>query len=252
MLNIVYQSSPQKLAELASEQLNKSLAKYTSEPILLLLSGGSALNILYNIKTELLDNRITITMLDDRFNANPEINNFAKFTQTPFYRQAIQQNCRIISTLPGADEVIGAMSHYFESQLKNWLESNPTGKVIATMGIGEDGHTAGVMPYPGDLTHFNHMFMRKNKLVVGYNINKPGEQYRHNLRITTSLSFIQEYVDIAIVFTIGINKRFPLIRVTEKDQLARTPAAIINEIPESFLFTDQDIHNENKEARIKN
>jgi len=53
------------------------------------------------------------------------------------------------------------LAHRYESSLFEWAKKHPEGKIIATMGIGFDGHTAGIMPYPENPETFARLFEDK-------------------------------------------------------------------------------------------
>ena len=64
------------LVKRASYKINDLLKRYENNQILLLLSGGSALELLNDIKEEVFKKNVTVTVLDERYTFDPQINNF--------------------------------------------------------------------------------------------------------------------------------------------------------------------------------
>ena len=108
--------------------------------------------------------------------------------------------------------------------------------MVITQGIGEDGHTAGIMPYPENSALFKSLFDDPEKWVVGYDAEGRNE---HPLRVTVTLSFLREVVDHSIVYAVGDGKKEALRQVlAETGTLWQTPARIIHEMRNVMLFTD--------------
>lgn len=85
-------------AECAGILLEEWLEHSGHTPILLLLSGGSAFDLLDHISPEVLGAHITIGMLDERFDTEPSINNFAQLQTLRFYETAKQAGCSFIDS----------------------------------------------------------------------------------------------------------------------------------------------------------
>lgn len=239
-MKIITNSYVKQLQNQLSNQLNKLLSD-SKTPTLLFLSGGSILKMLDEIKPDFLNSTITIIMLDERFSNEPSINNYLQLVNTSFFRSALQANCPVLDSIPTQNERLEEFTDKYIDNITNWLRKNPKGKFVAIMGVGPDGHTAGVMPYPEDHDKFNYLFNNPKKIVVGYQVDKIGDMYKYNERITLTLAFMRKYMDQAIFYAVGDEKKKALERMVQKDKLTRTPASIINEIKESYLFTDQDI-----------
>lgn len=185
----------------------------TDVPILLMVSGGSSISLLDNIK--LADN-ITLTVLDERYE---DESNFA---------QVSHLTNRLID--PGAvgGESLEETATRFENNIKEWRENNPSGKIIITQGMGGDGHTAGIFP----------SFKETDKWVVGYEVNT--NQFPK--RITVTPSFLINEVDTSIVYISGESKKEALEKVLdESGSLSETPARIIREMKDATIFTDIDL-----------
>lgn len=239
-MKIIINTYVKQLQNQLSNQLNKTLSD-DKNPFLLFLSGGSVLKMLDEVKPDFLNSKITLTMLDERFSNEPSINNYLQLVNTTFFRSALQANCPVLDTIPTQNEKLEDFTDRYLEGITNWLRKNPKGKFVAIMGVGPDGHTAGIMPYPDEEDKFNYLFNNPKKLVVGYQVNKIEEMYKYNERITITLAFMRKYMDQAIVYAVGDEKKNALERIVKQDKLSQTPASIINEIEESYLFTDQDL-----------
>ena len=221
----------------AKESLNDELAKTDDSAILLLLSGGSTLKLLPDINTKLFGPRLTISILDERYSKEPNINNFAQLQNILFYKEALQKGSFFIDTKVTDEETLEGLAQRFEATLRNWKKANPQGKIIATQGIGADGHTAGIMPYPENPDLFKNLFEDKEKWVVGYDATLSKNQYP--LRVTTTFPFLRSIIDVTIVYIAGEEKKAALQKVMSEDgSLAETPARIIKEMKSVRLFSD--------------
>ena len=141
----------------------------------------------------------------------------------------------LIDTRIKENETQDDLAHRFEEGLKSWIETHANGVVIATMGVGKDGHTAGIMPYPENPALFRSLFEDEEKWVVAHDA---GDKNPHSLRVTVTLPFLR-MVDHAVVYVVGEEKRATFERVlAENGALAETPARIIREMKDVRLFTD--------------
>ena len=83
----------------AGQCLNELLWQYQEQPILLLLSGGSAFSLLSYVDTASLLDHVTISLIDERSSDDPGASNWLKFQATDFYQAAIKANIRTIEPL---------------------------------------------------------------------------------------------------------------------------------------------------------
>lgn len=219
--------------------LRDALTRAKGTPTLLLLSGGSALALLDPTLAELLDKRVTIGMLDERHTNDPLNQNFTQLTHTDFYSRARERGCAFLSTIPKQGESLAENAERFEQSLRAWIAQHPDGRVIATQGIGDDGHTAGILPFPEDPKFFVEQFDNFSHWVVGYEVTQKKNQ--HTQRITVTLPFLRSVVDEAIIYAIGKEKENTLHRtLAPEGSLAQTPARIIHEMSLATLFTDYE------------
>jgi len=239
---------PERLAESAGEKLTELFQKNRGREILLLLAGGSAMETLQYIKPEALGTHITIVMLDERWSADPKVCNFLQLKALPFYELAVEAGVNIFDTSPEdrprdslgsrtpKTETRKELAARWEEFLREWVAENPKGKVIATFGIGEDGHICGVMPFPEDPQKFSGFFENDRRFVAGYDA---GAKTKFPLRITATFSFLRKYLTEGVVFVSGEKKRTALAHVLgSRGTLPETPARILRELTSVTIFTD--------------
>lgn len=226
----------------AREALFNSLREQqqANTPVLLLLSGGSSLALLEEQEgATVIGGNVTISPLDERYSTNPSENNMAQIAATDFYRKAAEHGAHTIDTRVKEGESREELAKRFNDALVEWIKSHPDGKIIATTGIGPDGHVSGIMPYPADAEGFTARFDDGDNahLVVGYDA---GDKNQYPERVTTTMNLIRK-IDTAVAYVTGSGKKEAVRRVlTGEGSLAETPARILKEIPgKVLLFTDQ-------------
>lgn len=229
----------------AAEYAQKALVSYLTDckssghKVLLCLSGGSALAILDKFPTEVLGPHVTVTVLDERYSTDPKINNMAQIAPTGFLEKATASGCQLIDTRVKVGESIEEVVTGYNMGLLRWIENNPKGKIVATVGMGPDGHTSGIIPGSAG---FDRLFGYDQKnLVVSYEaVNQPPEQ---KIRITTTFSFLEK-VAFAVMLVLGESKKEALMRLVADDgTLEETPARIWREPNnETHVVTDININ----------
>lgn len=219
----------------AGEALNALLERFQRHPILLLCSGGSSLETLQGVRGEALGTHVTISVLDERYSKDSSINNFAQLSETNFFKRAEGQKCQCIDTRVREEETLEQFARRFENGLRSWKSQHEEGTIIITQGIGKDGHTAGIFPFPEDPKKFQELFENKEVLSVRYNAAGKTE---YPERVTVTFPFLRQ-VDHSVVFVVGEEKRNALERVLAKEgALHETPARIVHEMREVLIFTD--------------
>lgn len=220
----IYQNKKLELKKKTAKAISNCLKKSSTKSILLLVSGGSALKVLDHIDLDVLDHNLTVSILDERLGTLPEASNFLELKKTQFYKKA--QVCGV-KFVP----------------IDEWPKLLSGRMVITLMGIGLDGHTAGIMPFPEDSNKFSELFEpplggETAKWVVGYDAGKKN-QYPH--RMTVSISFLREIVAHAFVYVSGENKKEILKKVLNSKNLAEYPASVIHSMKSVELYTDLDM-----------
>ncbi len=164
-----------------------------TKPALLLLSGGSALDIVDMVDSELMSREnITIYPLDERFSNDPTANNSLLLRErgAPTY-----------ALVPDTGETVEHMGERFDKTLKDWRQKHPQGVIICTFGVGPDGHTSGISPMD-DSERFAQLFSKSNAHAVGYRGSLTPPE-----RVTTTATFLQTQVDVAIGLVCGKAKQ---------------------------------------------
>jgi 6-phosphogluconolactonase/glucosamine-6-phosphate isomerase/deaminase len=237
MLDIHTYPDAATAAREAASAITDALTNWSGEAILLLFSGGSPLEILKYLPKSEFDERVTVGVSDERYSTDPAINNFAQVRTLLSFKRAID-------TRPQPNETLEQLGIRFDAALKKWKTDHPTGKILITQGIGLDGHSAGMMPFPENPARFNELFNNPNIWAVGYDA---GSKNKYPLRVTTTIPFLK-MVDLSIVFVCGIAKKKPLadvFRVTPLRppllKLHEVPGRIIHEMPHCLLYTDQSV-----------
>lgn len=226
--------SKEEAAAAAGEALNNFLKNFKDKPVLLLLSGGSALTLLDYVGQKNLGENLTVSVLDERFSQDGQVNNFIQIQQTDFYTDAQTANASFFGTLPRVGETKENLARRWQDNLKKWHEQHPQGKIFATVGMGADGHMAGIFPLPEDQTKFNQLFNAAD-WVVAYNaLGK--NQYPE--RVTTTFTFFKE-IDEAIGYICGQEKKSKFEALISKTgQLQTLPALGLYKIKHVQIFTD--------------
>lgn len=211
--------------------LEEKLQTYKNQPILLLLSGGSWLSIYDKVRVNDFDKRFTVGMLDERFSQDEKINNFAQFKQTKMYQEALQKGVGFIDTEVQVTETLADLAIRFERSLRLWRAQNPNGIIVATMGMGTDGHVAGIFSTLDTAT------IPEDNWVVGYEVSESVNEFTK--RVTVTPYFLTHEVQQTICYVIGKDKCAVLEQVlSEAETTINYPVKIWQEMKDVILFTN--------------
>ena len=227
-MEVIVSATPQQTA---ADALSALLVQYAARPVLLLLSGGSALSFLDLVQTDVVGPLVTVTVLDERFSTDPAVNNFAQLEQTAFYGTCVARGACTLSTLVIPGDRLADLAGRFESALHTWKKAHPDGVVITTMGIGTDGHTAGILPgAPASV-------LAGGEWVIGYTVPVLTNPFTE--RVTVTATFLRTMVDAAVVFALGETKRAYIERIQHTEcSLAEIPAAVLCDMSFVQIVTD--------------
>lgn len=224
----------EEAAAAAGEALNDLLAQNKNQPVLLLLSGGSAFNLLDYISPSSLGENLTISVLDERFSEEADVNNFAQLEKIEFFTDALEACANFFGTLPRNGESMEDFAKRWEASLKKWRDDFPKGKIIATLGMGADGHITGIFPFPEDASKFQQLF-ESGKWIASYDA---GSKNKFKKRVTATITFLR-LIDEAIIFACGKEKKEKFDMVLSKTSaLAQLPAMAWHELKRARIFTD--------------
>lgn len=242
-------------AKEAGKYLNDILTQYVEKPVLFLVAGGSSVAVLEHINPEYLSPDLTVTTTDDRFSTELDINNFSILQSLSFYNNLVEADVFCISTEPFDDETIEQYRARFEKNLREWKQDFPGGVIIALYGMGVDGHTSGMIPGLMNKEEFDAEFNDSDRLVgtfdaVAYDVAHEGstraKEYEFPQRISTTIPFMRDWVDHAVFYITGENKKSALDAVlqisdetlsTDVD-FSKAPIAIARFMKDATIFTD--------------
>lgn len=232
--NDVYRIAAKKLISTVDESLSRK------ESVALLLSGGSAVRLypylvdwIKEHPNRSFQGMVAVGQVDDRF-----------FGEVEGYEEGVERKkninaesirgtglwnvchekgiaCHLISQSGTVEE---SSSEYNQTISGLWKSAS---KKIVVLGIGEDGHTAGLLPgyqRAWDVDRF----------VVGYTNDGPFPQ-----RISLTPKALKS-LDYALVVAAGETKRPVLDRLSSADRksLNSFPGAILREMKTVEVFTD--------------
>lgn len=243
---------PVEGAKRAAETLARTLQGYGKRPILFLVSGGSTVPMLAYIPKHVFGPHVTVVVLDERYSADPVVNNFLQLKVQPVYKAMKAAGCAFIETIPMSHESLEEFAQRYEQELREWHKGHPGGKMVATQGIGIDGHTVGIFPLgsargkpsKAEKDWFMKQFDATDRWVVGYDARLQrkslhgGQAVQHPLRATTTFPLLR-MLDAAILYCYGNKKQGAISRALAKTgTLVETPGRIIHEMKNVDVFTD--------------
>lgn len=224
--------------QIAGTELTGLLKQYEDRDVLLLLAGGSSFQMYNFVDPEVLGKNITIACTDDRFVHDLENNNFAHLQTTSFYHEATTRDTWAISSEPLPGETFEEFRARFERGIHLWINQFPNGVVIAVLGIGPDGHIAGIIPDVLSDEAFAREYL--GTTLVGKMNARSKNQFPERISITCS--FMKKYITHALVFCTGESKRDVLARALASNGATNTlPAGVITELADVILVTDQKV-----------
>lgn len=230
MLTIETTSQPEREA---GEFLGREIAD-EQVPLLLLVAGGSARRALPYIQVPSRTAHLTVTTLDERCTNNANDRNMDTLMQTPFYQACSMGGGSTISLSFDTEENCAQAAASFERSLSAWKDTHPNGSVVTLMGIGTNGHIAGIMPGRAASEPF------RERLVVYDEVLPELDPFPKRITVTTR--FLREWVNRAVVFVAGREKA-PIVRHlaagAAHDGLA-VPACVLRHLPQVIVFTDTD------------
>ncbi|MGH7157054.1 MAG: 6-phosphogluconolactonase [Candidatus Saccharimonadales bacterium] len=197
-----------------AQQIQKRLA--SGKKVAWFLSGGSAIGAAVLAARLLNPNpNLTVTLADERYGppGHPD-SNWEQLIDAGF--QLNDAHLEPVLRGGNADQTLADFEHLISGLLSK------AGYKIALLGIGADGHTAGILPYSPAVN---------SKGLVSF-YGTPGYQ-----RITLTPKALA-MLDEAVVYAMGNNKHQALRGLSNDLQLEIQPAQILKKIPRVTIYND--------------
>ncbi len=244
MINI-HTVSENQVWDTSSERLIEIIKQNSSKKILLLLSGGSVVGMYGNlvrwIKDKKIRDKFAMGQVDERFKPNGEwkMENARMnidINANAIWKTGLWEVCEerkipyFTITQEGTFEESARMYNARMHECMNEYTFK-----MAILGIGEDGHTAGLLP--GYAKGWD-----KERWIVGYEISNIKYQISNIRKRITLTPKALRGLDYALVAAIGENKKDALEKIVKdiKDaNIDKTPGLILREIQKVDLVTDQ-------------
>lgn len=216
--------------ETTAKLVSDALRAYADTPLLLLVAGGSWHAVLERVDTTNLGPWCTLLCLDERFSDDPASNNFRALHKLNFFKEAVAHTVQVISTEICDGDTIERMQNRFEQALQNWRQNHHNGNVLALIGIGGDGHIAGIFP------ELLYAQTTNSDWTQSYTVTQSDIAYPK--RITVSEYFLTQIVDQAIVYASGEDKKEIITKLLGEGSMLPAPARILCEMQNVILCTD--------------
>jgi 6-phosphogluconolactonase/glucosamine-6-phosphate isomerase/deaminase len=168
-------------------------------------------------------NNVTAVILDERFDQTNENNNFSQIENLSWSSYFLENGGTFISTKVLDTDTQKSLAERFEMQIEKWITKNPNGRVIALFGMGNDGHTAGIFPYPENKVFFDEMFDGE-RIIASYDADTKN---KFSKRITTTNALFKR-IDLGFAYIFGNDKKAAL------DDF-RSGIKEVSELPVMFL-----------------
>lgn len=203
-----------------TERLVKELTG--GKKVLWLVSGGSNIAATVQVANGLpagLTSTLSVMLIDERYGEPGHPNsNWARLMEAGLSLPL----ATMISVLESGQDFEATRLAY-SHKVTEGLATNDV--VIAQIGMGEDGHIAGILPG-------SSAALAAKRLVVGY--ERPPYQ-----RLTLTFQAIEQ-VTAAYVFTFGTSKKPALMQLRDSSpSLVEQPAQILKQLPEAYIYNDQ-------------
>jgi 6-phosphogluconolactonase/glucosamine-6-phosphate isomerase/deaminase len=219
-MQYILSSSPDEGVDDLIDRLTHELA--ANKRVLWLISGGSNITLVVKIMTGLSSassSRLTIMLVDERYGkVGHQDSNWAQLLAAGLE----PKQATVVPVLVADMDFEQTAARYQELVLEAFQEAN---SVIAQLGIGPDGHIAGILP--------NSIAAHEDvALAIGYD-SQPFQ------RLTLTFPALCQ-ITTAYVFAFGDTKQQALTSLENQDiPLDQQPAQILKQLPEVFIYSDQ-------------
>jgi len=218
-MEFVRTESRKKVEKLLVERLGAELA--ANKRVLWLLSGGSNIPISVAVMEQLPEEEtknLAVCMMDERYGEVGHLNSNAQQLMDAGFKA---KNAVFIHTLmPGFS--LEETKERFEAATQRAFEHAHV--IVAQIGIGSDGHIAGILP--------NSPAATDEGWVCAYDT----PTYK---RVTLTFVALRQ-VSVAIAAAFGDEKKDALTRLRDEDlPLTEQPAQLLKELKEAYVCNDQ-------------
>lgn len=216
-------------AKAAGMHISESIASHDGD-VLCLLSGGSALDIIDYINIHDKNECRTIFIMgDERVSREESINNYLQLKGR--YPEHLVTKLSI-ETVPNENESSEDYADRIEKKFLKIISELKDPKIISVLGMGTDGHTAGI--FPMDQESFQETYRDDGTYV---SVHAKGLTIDSRASITPS--WLLNEADEIIAFIAGESKHVILESlINESKELYERPAELIKRHKNAHLFTD--------------
>jgi 6-phosphogluconolactonase/glucosamine-6-phosphate isomerase/deaminase len=221
-----------RLVELAQHHLQTLLE--STESTLILLSGGSARVLAEVLIEQVVSGRgdhFMVGMIDDRYGPVGHAQSNAV---------ALEEEYQLWSVLkyhgvPHREILTGRSLEDEAEAYASWLDKAVAlcPRRVGILGIGSDGHTAGILPIPRE--RYDQIYATE-RLVVGYDSHDQFHQ-----RVTLSPYGLTKLTDV-VVLACGQDKGIALaeaLQMEPEPPLWKVPAVALRHLARASVFTDR-------------
>ncbi|MDD5397228.1 MAG: 6-phosphogluconolactonase [Candidatus Moranbacteria bacterium] len=229
-------ANPEEGAAFLGLEISKEMMRLDDAPLLFFVSGGSCLTVLPKIESNDFG-KVTVAVLDERFDQTNENNNFSQLEKMSWSDEFLKKGGTFISTKILGGDTQQKLADRFRSGIEKWINENNGGRMIALFGMGSDGHTAGIFPFPENQKQFFSLF-DGDDIVASYDAK---EKNQFPKRITATNALFKK-LEIAFVYAYGEEKRKALLEfVIGEKKTNELPLMFLKNVKKVNIVTDAKI-----------